>query len=138
MSAACTHCDDTGSLSKELWGSLDCAHCGVAEERTVFDLWLTRELPNVGWVDGWIVYQRGKAAALEQAGKKYVETQPGSPYFDGSEAFEAFQAAGGYRDYNPPAAEVVACGPNIALSFLDGALDRLHPGDKLQKVVAGQ
>lgn len=58
----CTHCDDTGSLSKTFSGYLDCAHCDVARQRVELD-------KDFGNVDNdslvrWMIYQRGKAAAI--------------------------------------------------------------------------
>jgi hypothetical protein len=62
----CTHCNDTGSLSKALWGDLDCAHCGAATERAALNIWARRETPEVDLIDAWVLYQHGKAAAANQ------------------------------------------------------------------------
>lgn len=62
---SCTHCNDTGSLSKELWGYLDCAHCEVAEERMRVESWARRATPGVMAHDVWTIYQHGKAAAAK-------------------------------------------------------------------------
>jgi hypothetical protein len=64
---SCAHCNDTGSLSKELHGILDCGHCDVATERTVFANW-AREVvrENDPIVCLWLAHQRGRAAAAGQ------------------------------------------------------------------------
>ncbi len=60
----CTHCNDTGSLSKTIYGGyLDCAHCEVAEERMRVEAWARRATPQVLAHDAWIIYQQGKSAA---------------------------------------------------------------------------
>lgn len=71
-------------MSGYLWGSLDCVHCGAADERTAFNAWMHKTLtdpdaPDEG--DGWIIYQHAKAAALEQAAK-VCEEIPVSGYED--------------------------------------------------------
>jgi hypothetical protein len=58
----CARCDDTGSLSKNDWGHLDCVHCDVAEERMRVESWARRATPHASPVDVWKIYQRGKAA----------------------------------------------------------------------------
>jgi hypothetical protein len=62
----CAKCDDTGSLSKDLHGYLDCPFCEVADERTALDDWAsfaTQHAPNAS-VERWLIYQHGKTAAL--------------------------------------------------------------------------
>jgi hypothetical protein len=59
----CTSCNDTGSLSKELDGQLDCAHCGVADERVMVEVWSRQHAPDCDSFDAWLIYQHGKAAA---------------------------------------------------------------------------
>ena len=59
----CVHCDDTGSLSKDLHGYLDCARCGVADERAALGNWLLDNAQNCDDVSAWLIYQHGKAAA---------------------------------------------------------------------------
>lgn len=59
---SCAHCNDTGSLSKSLHGYLDCAHCGVAEERVAVNIWADCAGLDVSLVDAWLLYQHGKAA----------------------------------------------------------------------------
>lgn len=62
---SCTHCNDTGSLSKNLHGYLDCTHCDTAEERVAVNIWADRAAPYVDQVDAWLIYQHGKAAAAK-------------------------------------------------------------------------
>ena len=60
----CAHCADTGSLSKDLSGYLDCIHCGAAEERAALERWAVRR--DIGIWDShslWTIFQHGKAAA---------------------------------------------------------------------------
>lgn len=60
----CARCDDTGSLSKDLDGELDCAHCDVATERVALEAWARKEGVQYGSETSiWQVYQHGKAAA---------------------------------------------------------------------------
>lgn len=35
----CTHCSDTGSLSKDVGGFLDCPHCPAAGDRLLLEHW---------------------------------------------------------------------------------------------------
>jgi hypothetical protein len=62
----CRHCNDTGSLSKDVIGYLDCPHCGAAEERANLEVWARRNAPSAGIVDLWTIYQHGKQAAASQ------------------------------------------------------------------------
>lgn len=71
----CTHCDDTGSLEKDLLGYLNCTHCGVALERTEFEKWAVKNHPYIQLLAGWMIYQHGKAAAVT-AGYKLVPLEP--------------------------------------------------------------
>ncbi|MBQ5963178.1 hypothetical protein [Massilia sp. ZL223] len=59
----CAHCADTGSLSKTIYGFLDCAHCDVAEERARVEAWARRATPEVQAHSVWLIYQQGKASA---------------------------------------------------------------------------
>lgn len=62
----CDRCDDTGSLSKRIEGSLDCPFCEVADERVTLDVWAsaaTRHAPDAS-SERWLIYQHGKTAAL--------------------------------------------------------------------------
>jgi hypothetical protein len=60
---SCAHCADTGSLSKDLHGLLDCGHCSVATERSALAArareWV-RENDPIECL--WLAYQQGKAA----------------------------------------------------------------------------
>ena len=59
----CEHCNDTGSLSKDIDGFLDCPHCDVAIERAGLEQWARRELAAAsGLAAMWLIYQHGKAA----------------------------------------------------------------------------
>jgi len=61
----CEKCDDTGSLSKNLHGYLDCPFCEVSDEREALGKWLTEHAPNCDDdVAAWLIYQHGKTAAL--------------------------------------------------------------------------
>lgn len=62
----CSQCNDTGSLSKNLWGDLDCPHCDIADERVAVEKWV-RQHTCADTVDAWLIYQRGKAAAMQPA-----------------------------------------------------------------------
>lgn len=61
----CAACADTGSLSKNLHGFLDCPHCSAAAERAALVQsareWVRENDPIVCL---WLAYQQGKAAAL--------------------------------------------------------------------------
>lgn len=60
----CPHCNDTGSLSKDLGGYLDCAHCDVAEQRAALDAWAGKACQHApsASAERWLIYQHGKAA----------------------------------------------------------------------------
>jgi hypothetical protein len=58
----CVHCNDTGSLSKNIIGYLDCPYCDTAVERARVEAWARRAAPGTGLVDLWTIYQHGKAA----------------------------------------------------------------------------
>jgi len=60
---SCPYCNDTGSLSKDLDGYLDCVHCDVAEERAQLEAWAAEHAPDCPTWDLWPIYQRGKVAA---------------------------------------------------------------------------
>jgi hypothetical protein len=63
----CDHCNDTGSLSKDLDGFLDCAHCDIAAERAKLEAWADAQgLDCYYSAHLWQVYQHGKAAAASQ------------------------------------------------------------------------
>lgn len=60
----CEKCSDTGSLSKDLDGHLDCGYCAVAQERAALDTWAAKHLVHVtASAERWELYQHGKAAA---------------------------------------------------------------------------
>ncbi len=59
---SCPHCNDTGSLSKDLYGFFDCAHCTAAEERTALEAWAKANSVECYSADLWLIYQHGKAA----------------------------------------------------------------------------
>lgn len=61
----CPKCYDTGSLSREFDGVLDCVSCGIADERAALDLWARRALKDApsASTERWMIYQRGKQAA---------------------------------------------------------------------------
>ncbi len=68
MSAAvkCLTCNDTGSLPGS--HDLDCASCGAAVERVVFEAEHARMVNGHSDLhDLWIAYQMGKAAGAAQA-----------------------------------------------------------------------
>lgn len=58
----CAHCNDTGSLSKDLEGHLDCAYCDVAEQRAKFNRWAAT-VRERGAAAMWIAFQHGRAEA---------------------------------------------------------------------------
>jgi hypothetical protein len=63
----CIHCADTGSLSKDLEGDLDCPYCDVAIERVALEDWAARTRLLYGSESSlWLIYQYGKAAAASQ------------------------------------------------------------------------
>lgn len=59
----CTHCNDTGSLSKDVDGYLDCGRCDTAQERAALTAWADKHAPDCPSWDLWAIYQHGKAAA---------------------------------------------------------------------------
>ena len=62
----CGYCNDTGSLSKQAWGQLDCGHCDVALERMRVEAWARRAAPATSAIDVWTIYQFGKAAGAAE------------------------------------------------------------------------
>lgn len=66
----CTHCDDTGSLSKQLeGGQLDCVYCEAARTRTELEAWCKANIPKFSsqGVIAWLIYQHGVAAGFTEA-----------------------------------------------------------------------
>lgn len=62
----CSQCNDTGSLSRDLHGCLDCPHCDIADERVAVEAWV-KQYTCADTVDAWLIYLRGKAAAMQTA-----------------------------------------------------------------------
>jgi hypothetical protein len=69
----CAHCNDTGSLTKQLWGYLDCPHCSAAQERTDAVIWAQCVTPDVDPIDAWLIYQHGKTAAAPSTARGSME-----------------------------------------------------------------
>ncbi len=44
----CTHCNDTGSLSKSLDGYTDCGYCDIASQRVELERWYIAETKRHG------------------------------------------------------------------------------------------
>ena len=70
----CPHCDDTGSLSKDLLGNLDCGYCGTAQERAQLEIWLwkkrgTCEIEYADATDAWLIYLHGKQAGATEVAR---------------------------------------------------------------------
>lgn|GEM_PF-4881333 len=65
---SCSACDDTGSLSKNITGFLDCP-CGVADERMRVEAWARRNAPSAGLIDLWLIYQHGKQAGATEVAR---------------------------------------------------------------------
>lgn len=64
MTHKCDRCEDTGSLSKELAGMLDCASCPVANERAALEKWAKEnKVSYVTETDLWLIYSYGKLVA---------------------------------------------------------------------------
>lgn len=63
---SCIHCNDTGSLSKDPHGYLDCARCDAAQERAALEGWVRAEAPNCDLIDAWLIYKHGKNVSLTQ------------------------------------------------------------------------
>lgn len=66
----CSHCHDTGNLTKTLeHGHLDCGHCDAAEKRRDLEEWCRRNIPPFfsRSAAAWLIYQHGHAASLTEA-----------------------------------------------------------------------
>jgi hypothetical protein len=64
---SCVHCNDTGSLSKDTSGYLDCGHCNVATERAELEAWAARQGLDCYAVTAlWLIYQHGKQAGANE------------------------------------------------------------------------
>lgn len=61
----CQHCNNTGSLSKDIDGHLDCGHCDTARERADLNAWAAAHLKHVSSASAerWALYLYGQAAA---------------------------------------------------------------------------
>jgi hypothetical protein len=65
----CSHCNDTGSLTKDLDGYLDCTHCDIAEQRTELEQWVVKHAKHCDdFTAAWLIFQHGKAAAAVAVG----------------------------------------------------------------------
>ena len=62
MKTHCYHCHDTGSLSKDINGILDCPFCGIARERAELERWALRNGIRTKDGDLWMIYEHGKQA----------------------------------------------------------------------------
>lgn len=60
----CSACNDTGSLSKDVDGMLDCPHCDVARERVRLNVWDFKFMAKHPMESAlWLAFQRGRASA---------------------------------------------------------------------------
>lgn len=66
--SACDHCDGTGSLSKQLEGLLDCAHCDAARTRVLLEGWCRTYIPRGASQStaAWLIYQHGQLAGFNK------------------------------------------------------------------------
>jgi hypothetical protein len=56
----CPHCNDTGSLSKDIGGHLDCSYCLAAQQRTALEAWYRAVRNQYDVIDLlWLAFQRG-------------------------------------------------------------------------------
>lgn len=73
---SCLKCDDTGSLSTDPYGPLDCASCHIATERAALNAWAT-QAGILRWNDGvgtwhlWLIHRHAVPA-----GHKAVPLDP--------------------------------------------------------------
>lgn len=56
----CSHCCDTGSLSKDIEGLLDCPYCPAALQRVGLETWALAEKLDVGMSALWLIYSKGR------------------------------------------------------------------------------
>jgi hypothetical protein len=65
----CSHCADTGSLSKELEGQLDCGHCEAADDRVALEAWCNENIPKGSSKSAaaWLIYQHGYGAGFTES-----------------------------------------------------------------------
>jgi hypothetical protein len=63
----CDHCADTGSLSKNVTGYLDCPHCLAAQQRTELEAWFHSVRNQYDVLDLlWLAFQRGQREAITE------------------------------------------------------------------------
>jgi hypothetical protein len=66
----CEFCNDTGSLSKEAWGHLDCTRCDAAIERVKLEVWAKKcGLDTYDTAGLWTIYQHGKQAGATEVAR---------------------------------------------------------------------
>lgn len=70
----CPHCENTGSLEKQLEGYLNCAHCDVAMIRHQLAEQLDRVAPEPGRTRDWAAFQLGR---LAESGRMLKEQAQG-------------------------------------------------------------
>jgi hypothetical protein len=65
----CSHCADTGSLSKELEGQLDCVYCKATDERMALEAWCRANIPQFSSPStvAWLIYQHGYGAGFTES-----------------------------------------------------------------------
>jgi hypothetical protein len=61
----CPHCHDTGSLSKDIEGQLDCVYCGAALERVGLNAWCRNNIPKGAShaAAAWLIYRKAQELA---------------------------------------------------------------------------
>lgn len=63
----CFECHDTGSLSKDVGGHLDCPHCLAAQQRTELEAWFHSVRNRHDVLDLlWLAFQRGQNEAITE------------------------------------------------------------------------
>lgn len=66
MQYKCEICEDTGSISKHLSGSLDCISCEASADRAALEAWLSNNSAMSNQDIAWLVHQRALAMAPKQ------------------------------------------------------------------------
>lgn len=63
----CTHCHDTGSLSKDLEGQLDCVYCKAADQRVALQAWCRDSIPRFSSIStvAWMIFQHAQELATD-------------------------------------------------------------------------
>lgn len=65
----CSNCADTGSLSKDVGGHLDCPHCVAAQQRAALEAWHRTVRNQYDPIDLlWLAFQRGQREAIAAGG----------------------------------------------------------------------